>query len=133
MNAIFWIVVPYYLGTLLSTRVPQSALTVPTFVYEFGVMFIILEMGAAFFRGKAAAVPFISGVALLSVVYIWLATNGGNLTVQASGISIGLGFQMLLYVLILPSIWAAIRTPFSYLIWRRAVRAQAPPPMAAVQ
>jgi hypothetical protein len=120
LNVIFWIVIPYYIGTLLATRVPQSALTVPTFVYEFGIMFIILEVGAAFFKGRAISVPFISGVALLSAVYIWLVMNGGNLTVETSGISIGLGFQPMLYVLILPSIWAAIRTPFSYMIWRRS-------------
>ena len=125
INAIFWIVIPYYIGTLLATRVPESALVVPTFVYEFGAMFIILEVGAAFFQGKAISVPFISGAALLSAVYIWLVTNGGNLTVVASGISIGLGFQLMLYVLILPSIWAAIRAPLSYMIWRRSVQSEA--------
>jgi hypothetical protein len=120
INVIVWIVIPYYVGTLLATSVPQSALTVPSFVYEFGAMFIILDVGAAFFQGKGIAVPFISGAALLSVVYIWLVTNGGDLTVNASGISLGLGFQLLLYVLVLPSIWAAIRAPLSYFVWKRA-------------
>lgn len=130
INAIFWIVVPYYVGTLLASSVPQSALTVPTFVYEFGAMFIILEVGAAFFQGKATSVPFISGVAILSAVYIWLVTNGGNLTVQVSGTSIGLGFQAMLYVIVLPSIWAAIRAPLSYMIWRRAASRSLPLPPA---
>lgn len=124
VNVIFWIVIPYYLGTLLVSIAPQSALTVPTFVYEFGAMFIILDVSAAFYQGKAIAVPFISGAALLSVVYIWLATNGGNLAVEVNGSSLGLGFQLLLYVLVLPSIWAAIRAPLSYFIWRRSVLAQ---------
>jgi hypothetical protein len=118
LNAIFWIVIPYYVGVFLTGRVPDSALTIPTFVYEFGILFIILEVGAAFFQGKAISVPFVSGAAILSVIYVWLVTNGGNLTVTTSGIDITLGFQVLLYVLILPSIWAAIRAPLSYLVWR---------------
>ena len=122
VNAIFWIVIPYYVGVFLSGRVPESALTIPTFVYEFGAIFIILEVGAAYFQGKAVAVPMISAVALLTVVYIWYATNGGVLGVEASGITIALSFRLLLYVIVLPSIWAAIRAPLTYLVWRRAIK-----------
>jgi len=122
VNAIFWIVIPYYVGVFLTGRVPESALTVPTFVYEFGVLFIILEVGAAFYQGRAVAVPMISAVALLTVVYIWYATNGGVLGVETSGITLALSFRLMLYVLVLPSIWAAIRAPLSYLVWRRALK-----------
>ena len=124
VNVIFWIVIPYYVGVFLTGRVPDSALTVPTFVYEFGILFIILEVGAAFFQGKAVAVPMISGVALLTVVYIWYATNGGILGVETSGITIALSFRLMLYVLVLPSIWAAIRAPLTYLVWRRALKTE---------
>jgi hypothetical protein len=127
LNVIFWIVIPYYLGVFLSGIVPESALTIPTFVYEFGILFTILEVGAAFFQGKAVAVPMLSGVALLTVVYIWYATNGGNLGVETSGISLVLGFRTLLYVLVLPSIWAAIRAPLTYAVWRRALRSEVLP------
>jgi hypothetical protein len=125
INAILWIVIPYYLGTFLASVVPQSPITIPTFVYEFGVLFVILEVGAAFYRGMALSVPFVSGAALLSAVYLWLVTNGGNLSFEASGISVALGFQLMLYVLVLPSLWGAIKAPLSYLIWRRSIRAQA--------
>jgi hypothetical protein len=121
LNTIFWIVIPYYVGVFLTGRVPDSALTVPTFVYEFGILFIILEVGAAFFQGKAVAVPMISAVALLTVVYIWYATNGGVLGVEASGITLALSFRLMLYVIVLPSIWAAIRAPLSYLVWRHSL------------
>ena len=131
VNTIFWIVIPYYVGVFLTGRVPESALTVPTFVYEFGILFIILEVGAAFFQGRGVAVPMISGVALLTVVYIWYATNGGNLGVETSGISLVLGFRTMLYVLVLPSIWAAIRAPLTYVVWRRALRSEAMPSRAA--
>jgi len=127
VNTIFWIVIPYYVGVFLTGRVQDSALTVPTFVYEFGILFIMLEVGAAFYRGKAVAVPMISGVALLTVVYIWYVTNGGVLGVETSGITLALSFRLLLYVLVLPSIWAAIRAPLTYLVWRRALKTEALP------
>ncbi len=131
LNTIIWIVVPYYVGTLLAGRVPETPLTIPTFIYEFGILFIILDVGAAFFQGKAISVPFISGAAILSAVYLWLVTNGGVLSFSSSGMSFGLGFTMLLYVLILPSIWSAIKAPISYMIWRRAYLSQAPSPPPA--
>jgi len=124
VNVVFWIVIPYYVGVFLAGRVPESALTVPSFVYEFGVLFIMLEVGAAFFQGKAVAVPMISGVALLTVVYIWYATNGGILGVETAGITIALSFRILLYVLVLPSVWAAIRAPLAYMVWRNAMKAE---------
>ena len=127
VNTIFWIVIPYYVGVFLTGRVQDSALTVPTFVYEFGILFIILEVGAAFYRGKAVAVPMISGVALLTVVYIWYVTNGGVLGVETSGITLALSFRLLLYVLVLPSIWAAIRAPLTYVVWRRALKTETHP------
>jgi len=129
VNVIFWIVIPCYLGVFLTGRVPDSALTVPTFVYEFGILFVILEVGAAFFRGKAAGVPFVSAVALLTVLYLWDATNGGLLVVETSGITLALGFRLLLYVIVLPSIWGAARPPLSYLIWRRSAREANPSPL----
>ena len=128
VNVMLWIVLPYYVGTLLVGRVPDTALTIPTFVYEFGALFIILDVGAALLQGMAISVPFISGVAVLSAVYLWLITNGGELRVTTSGIDITLGFQLLLYVIILPSIWAAVKAPLSYAVWRRVLRAESSPP-----
>lgn len=125
LNAIFWIVIPYYLGIFLVHYIPETPLAIPTFVYEFGALFITLDVGAAFFDGLAVSVPFLSGVALLSAVYLWLITNGGDLTFNASNLTIGLDFKLLLYVLILPSLWAAVRAPISYAIWRRGMQTSA--------
>lgn len=118
-NVILWIVIPYYLGIFLVRYVPDIPLAIPTFVYEFGILFTVLDVGAAFFQGKAVSVPFLSGAALLSAVYLWLVTNGGTLHVAVSGITIGLGFQLLVYLFMVPSLWAAVRAPLSYLVWRR--------------
>ncbi|MDG6990694.1 MAG: hypothetical protein JRM99_04650 [Nitrososphaerota archaeon] len=130
INVILWIVIPYYLGIFLVKYVPDLPLGIPAFVYEFGILFTILDVGAAFFQGMAISVPFLSGAAILSAVYLWFVTNGGYLHVTASGLDIELGFRLLVYLFVVPSLWAAIRAPLSYLIWRRAGPAppQAPAP-----
>lgn len=124
VNVILWIVIPYYLGMFLVRFVPNLPLGVPTFVYEFGVMFTVLDVGAAFFQGMAISVPFLSGAAILSAVYIWLVTNGGDLHVATPGFTVGLGFRALVYLFVVPSLWAAMRAPLSYLVWRRAAAPQ---------
>ena len=117
-------VIPYYVGTLLAGKLGGSPLTVPTFVYEFGVLFTVLEVCAAFFDGMAVSVPFVSGVAILSAVYIWLVTNGGSLSLAAGGITMALDIRVLLYFVVVPSIWAAVRAPVAYAVWRRALRGE---------
>ena len=128
LNVVIWIIIPYYIGVLLASRVPDTPLVIPSFVYEFGVLFIILDVGAAFFTGMVWGVPFISGAALLSAVYLWLVTNGGNLTFNASGTSIALEFQLILYLFIIPPIWGAVKAPLTYLVWRRSLASQPAPP-----
>ena len=128
VNVILWIIIPYYIGTLLVGKVPDSPITIPTFVYQFGVLFTFLDVCAAYFRGRAISVPFISSAALFTAVYLWLVTNGGVLTLTVSGLSLGFDFRLLLYAIIIPSIWAAIRAPLSYTIWRRAAENSAPAP-----
>ena len=131
INLVFWVVIPYYIGTLLVGKVGGTPLTIPAFVYEFGALFTVLDVGAAYFDGLAACVPFLSGVAILSAIYLWLVTNGGDLSVATSGITIALDIRLLVYIFIIPSVWAAIRAPISYLVWRRALRAAPPTPMRA--
>jgi hypothetical protein len=126
VNVILWIVVPYYAGVFLAKYIPSSPITIPTFVYEFGIVLTILEVGAALTEGMAVSVPFISGAALVSAVYLWIITNGGNMAVSAQGISIVLGFQLLVYLLIVPSLWAAVRAPLSYIIHRRNMSPEVP-------
>ena len=124
LNLLLWIVVPYYIGMYLSRSIPSSPITIPTFVYEFGIVLTILDVAAALTQGMAISIPFISGAALVSALYLWLITNGGNLTVSAQGTSIVLGFQLLVYLLIVPSLWAAVRAPLSYMVHRRNLQAE---------
>ena len=124
LNVLLWIVVPYYLGTFLSKSVPSSPITIPSFVYEFGIVLTILDVAAALTQGMAISVPFISAAALVSALYLWMVTNGGNLAVSAQGTTLVLEFQLLVYLLIVPSLWAAVRAPLSYLVHRRNMQAE---------
>jgi hypothetical protein len=127
INAVLWIAVPYYIGSYLAKAIPSTPLSIPTFVYEFGAVIIALEVIIALTQGMALQVPFVSGLALFSAYYLWVVTDGGNLSVIAGGVSVLLQFQPIVYVMILPSIWAAIRAPLAYAIWRRAPRMQTIP------
>jgi hypothetical protein len=126
VNVVLWIVVPYYAGVLLAKYVPSSPITIPIFVYEFGIILTILDVAAALTEGMGISVPFISGAALVSALYLWIITNGGNMSVNAQGISLVLGFQLLVYLLIVPSLWAAVRAPLSYIIHRRNMSPEVP-------
>ncbi|MDA4119988.1 MAG: hypothetical protein OK436_05325 [Thaumarchaeota archaeon] len=126
VNVLLWIVVPYYVGMYLAKLVPGSPITIPTFVYEFGIVLTILEVAAALTQGMAVSVPFISAAALVSALYLWMITNGGNLAVSAQGTTLVLGFQLLVYLLIVPSLWAAVRAPLSYVVHRRNMQTEVP-------
>jgi len=126
LNVVLWIVVPYYVGMYLSKLVPSSPITIPSFVYEFGIVLTMLEVAAALTQGMAVSVPFISAAALVSALYLWMITNGGNLAVSAQGTTIVLGFQLLVYLLIVPSLWAALRAPLSYIVHRRNMQTDIP-------
>ena len=122
LNVAVWIVVPYYIGNLFANAIPGSPLTIPTFVYEFGIAITVLEAAAILAEGRAISVPFVSAVSLLMAYYLWLATEGGHIAVAAGGTKIVLGFQVLVYVLMLPSIWGAIKAPLDFLVRRRAAQ-----------
>jgi hypothetical protein len=126
LNIAVWIIAPYYLGTFLARVAPSTPLAIPTFVYEFGIVITVLEAAAVLTEGKAISVPFISATSLLMAYYLWLATEGGRIAVSAGGSNIVIGFQVLVYILILPSLWGAIKAPLEFMARRRAA-AQAPP------
>jgi hypothetical protein len=126
LNVLLWIVVPFYVGVFLAKYVPSSPITIPAFVYEFGIILTILEVAAALTEGMAVSVPFISAAALVSALYLWIITNGGNLAVTTQGISVVLGFQLLVYLLMVPSLWAAVKAPLSYIIHRRNLHPEVP-------
>ncbi len=127
VNVILWFVVPYYVGALISKQVPTSALAVPTFIYEFGAIITALQVIVALTEGMTVSVPFVSASYLVTAYYLWAATNGGNLSLSANGTSIASGFALLVDILIVLSIWGAIRAPIGFMIKRGAAEGQGPP------
>ncbi|MDA4121271.1 MAG: hypothetical protein OK404_02550 [Thaumarchaeota archaeon] len=126
LNVAVWIIAPYYLGTFLASVAPSTPLAIPTFVYEFGIIITVLEAAAVLTEGMAVSVPFVSATSLLMAYYLWLATEGGRIAVSAGGTNIVIGFQVLVYILMIPSLWGAIKAPMVYMVRRRAAQ-QAPP------
>ncbi len=102
---------------LSSLTSPGSSLPLTgTLIYTFGALITALQVLGALTEGHVLSVPFNSGSYLASALYIWLGTGGGRLSFAASGYQFVLSFQPLLFLLILPSLFSAIRTPLTYLL-----------------
>jgi len=116
INLILWVVIPSYLFGLISGLAPSNALTItPAFVYAFGFTITGLQVLGALTEGMAASVPLMTGSYVAMAYYIYAAVNGGTLALTAAGIGISLDFQPLLYLLVLPPLFSAVRTPLTYL------------------
>ncbi len=116
LNVVLWILLPTILASYISQALPSSPLTVPVFIYAFGAAITGLQVLGALTGGMALSVPFISGSYLVSAYYIWVATDGGNLPLAAAGVSIVLAFRPLVFLVMLPSLFGAIRTPLTFLL-----------------
>lgn len=128
-NAIVWIAIPYYLGMYLAKYAPSTPLAMPLFIYEFGILITVLQVGAALTDGSILWVPFASATSIVEAAYLWLATDGGEIAVSSGGIDVALGFRVLVLLLLAPPIWGALKAPLSYAIYRASgVTHQAPPP-----
>jgi len=126
VNAALWILLPGLLGQYLSRALPSTPLAIPTFVYTFGAAITGLLVLGALTEGMATSIPFTSGAYFVQAYYIWTATNGGNIAVSASGTSILLTFVPLVTLLMLPSLFSAIRGPLTFLLEDSEVARQAP-------
>jgi len=115
-NAVLWILIPTLLGSLLSQALPSTPLTVPTFVYAFGAAITGLQTLAALTEGMAISVPFSSGGYIASAYYIWAATDGGNLQLSTMGAGFVLSFAPMVYLIMLPPLFGALRVPVAFLL-----------------
>ncbi|MDA4123875.1 MAG: hypothetical protein OK438_00300 [Thaumarchaeota archaeon] len=116
LNATLWILVPSILGAFISRALPSSPLTIPLFIYEFGAIITGLQVLGALTEGKALSIPFVSGSYVVSAYYIWVATDGGNLPLTAAGVDITLAFRPIVFLIMLPSLFGALRAPLTFLL-----------------
>jgi hypothetical protein len=117
LNIVFYIVIPsilfQYLNSLASgVSIPLT----PTLIYTFGAVITGLQVLGALTEGMVVSVPFESGGYLATAVYIYMAADGGILALSASGFNFAFSMQPLIFLLVLPPLYGALRTPISYLL-----------------
>jgi hypothetical protein len=129
VNSILWIVIPAILSNLaagalagLSSNLPLANLN---FIYAWGATVTGLFVIGALTEGKALSVPFVSGGSLAAALYVWLAANGGTLTLSFSGLQVSVSFQVVLFLLVLPSLFNSLRFPVEFLLERSEVAREA--------
>lgn len=126
-NLILWILVPSIIFSQLASSLPSSPVPLNTsFVYAFGITITALQVLSILTIGMAVSAPFRSGSYLAEAYYIWAAVNGGSLAFSVQGVGIGLAFQPLLFLLVLPPLFNAVRAPITYLLEQSDASAPSP-------
>ncbi len=118
VNVLFWIVIPWFLyGAFSSLLVSPSTLPYISLasIYAFGAIITGLQVIRALTEGMGISVFFETGSYIAIAYYIYFVLNAGVISLSASGFGITLSFQPLLYLLILPALFGAVRAPLSYL------------------
>jgi len=122
LNLALWILIPFYFYHLLSgTQGLSGAVSglpafTPDYIFAFGATITGLEVMGALTAGSAISVPFVSGGYLASAYYVYPIVSGGSLAVAASGLQFSFSFEPLLYLLILPSLFSAVKQPITFLL-----------------
>jgi len=98
-------------GSLSSSPMPITS----TFIYTFGAIIIGLQVLAALTEGMTVSVPLVTGSHIAVAYYIYAAVNGGTLALTAAGMGLSLDLRPLLYLMMLPSLFSAVRVPLAYL------------------
>jgi hypothetical protein len=116
LNATLWLIMPLLIFGLISKSLPSSPLTITsTFIYAFGATITGLQVLGALTEGMGVSIPLVTGSYIASAYYIYAAVDGGTLALSTSGTGLLLDFRPLLYLMMLPSLFSAIRTPLAYL------------------
>ena len=117
VNLALWVMIPLLISDELKSFVPSAPVSIGIpFILSFGIPITALQVLAAFSTGTAASVPLRSGSYLAEAYYIWSAAGGGALKVSVQSISVGVAFQPLLFLLMLPSLFASVSGAVGYLL-----------------
>jgi hypothetical protein len=110
------------LSSFLSGSFSGSGIAIPlanlTYIVAAGSTITALLVIGAMTDGSAVSVPFVSGGNLAAALYVWYAVDGGTLSLSSSGFTITMVFGTLLFLLILPALFNAVRTPIEFLLER---------------
>jgi len=114
-----WLLIPDYIGVLVTGKIQSSAILNPEFVFVVGGVIIGLQVAYEIAEGTRSSIPIQSALSLFIAYYIWAATNGGSLAYSSNGTEVGLWFEPLVLLVMLPSLWTAVRTPLSFFVMRK--------------
>jgi hypothetical protein len=116
LNIVVWVVIPSFLGSAVRSLNPNLPLSIPSYIYAFGFAITAVQVLAALTQGQALSAVFTTGGYLTEAFYIWVATDGGNLPITANGMGFLIGFQTLVFLLMLPPLFGAVRAPLNFLL-----------------
>ena len=126
-NLAVWVAVPMLIQNQFESALPSSPLEfTTTFVYTYGIVITALQAMGALTMGMALSVPFVSGSYLAEAYYLWTAVKGGTMAFTAAGLAITITFPTLLVLLLLPSLFGAVKAPLTYFLEQTEASAPAP-------
>jgi len=132
LNIAVWVVVPYFIWGDISKIAGAGGSPIGTgifsldFIYAFGSIITGLEVLGALTQGMAISVPFVSGGYLASALFIYDSVEGGNLALQAAGVKFVISFVPLLFLLMIPSLFSALKQPITFLLEKTEAGREAP-------
>ncbi|MGD0318607.1 MAG: hypothetical protein ABSB56_02780 [Nitrososphaerales archaeon] len=116
INLILWVIIPSFLLGLISGSLSSSPVPITyAFIYTFGAIIIGLQVLGALTEGMVVSIPLVTGSHVAVAYYIYAAVNGGTLALTAAGMGLSLDIRPLLYLIMLPSLFSAVRVPLAYL------------------
>jgi len=114
-NVVVWVLVPNLLSGFVTSSIPTTSFTT-TLVITFGIVITALQTLGALTEGMTLSIPFNSASYVASAYYIYIAADKGNLSLAYQGIRIQIVFPLLLFLLMLPSLFNVVRIPITFLL-----------------
>lgn len=115
LNVLVWIFIPI-LFSRFTMPSPQTINLSSNLVFTFGILITVLQALSILTEGLIISVPFLSGSHIASAYYIFSILNGGELSFDYQSFHIEFDFPLLTYLLMLPSLFNAIKAPINYLL-----------------
>ena len=115
LNLVVWVVLPEFLFSLVTNIAPSNSLSMTaTSMYALGFTITGLQVLGALAEGTVTSIVLKSGSYISLAYYLYSIVNGGTVTLTTAGIRTSLDFQPLLFLIVLPPLYNAIRAPLTY-------------------
>lgn len=115
-NTLIFILIPTLVGAGIGEVYATTPLLISSFVYEFGAIITVLQVIGTLAEGSPVSVPFTSGGYIVAAYFVWTALSGGTLPLTYNGVNISFAFQPILFLLIMPLLFSALKEPIEFLL-----------------